>query len=91
MQTSNHLDKENIRPLSFRSLDDQELKLLKELCQSIDPFMPLEDHQKEGLSHFGIEDSDPFKITNQLLALLEENLNKRVYHDSESHTPPRNH
>lgn len=63
-------------PEQFRNLTlDERVHILKELCQIVDPFLPLSSDMKESLKSVGIENlEDPFQITNRLIFLLEETL-----------------
>ena len=48
------------------------INVLNRLCLKLDPYRPVSDEQKNILKEFNIEDCyDPFKVTNQLLTLLE--------------------
>ena len=51
--------------------------MLKELAHELNPYEEMDEQMKDRLSFFGItEFYDPFYITNQLLLLLENNLEK---------------
>jgi hypothetical protein len=50
---------------------------LSAICQEIDPYQTISDELKMKLLNFNILDlSDPFKITNQLLVLLEDTIDE---------------
>tara|TARA_R110002072_G_scaffold64203_2_gene159212 strand:- start:51252 stop:51593 length:342 start_codon:yes stop_codon:yes gene_type:complete len=57
------------------------VQALKEICDTINPYLPLTDEAVKKLESFNIEiSSDPFHLTNQLLALVDnsvEELEKR--------------
>lgn len=53
------------------------IKDLGEICQEIDPYQTVSDELKMRLLNYNILDlSDPFKITNQLLVLLEDTIDE---------------
>ena len=48
------------------------INVLNGLCLKLDPYKSVSDEQKKILKEYNIEDfHDPFKVTNQLLLLLE--------------------
>jgi len=60
------MEKENL-PQS----EEQRSELVK-ICRELDPFSPIPPESEKVLRNFGIKDfSDPFKITEKLLKLLE--------------------
>ena len=57
-------------------LEDR-IKKLGEICTDLNPYMPIPDDFKLRLREFNImEFSDPFKITNSLLMLLEDTIDE---------------
>lgn len=71
-------DVENTQ-LPTNYLDDEQLEILKFLCQNLNPYEELSLEEKLKLQEFGITDlSNPFSITNKLLFLLEDNLQFRA-------------
>ena len=51
--------------------------MLKDLAHELDPYQEITEEMKHRLMFFGIDEFyDPFYITNQLLLLLENNLEK---------------
>jgi hypothetical protein len=57
-------------------LEDR-IKKLGEICTDLNPYMPIPDDFKFRLREFNImEFSDPFKITNSLLMLLEDTIDE---------------
>lgn len=73
---SNPADIQN--PLNEKiSYLEARIKDLSEICQEIDPYKTVSDEQKMRLLNYNILDlSDPFKITNQLLVLLEDTIDE---------------
>ena len=59
------------------SLLKQEVGLLRDLCDKINPFEELSDEEKNILSELGISDySDPYRVTNQLISRTEDTIEK---------------
>ncbi|WP_127714496.1 hypothetical protein [Halobacteriovorax sp. HLS] len=78
-----HIDNSKTqRPLGYREdstiLDLQILiAKLKQICQDIDPYTELSLSMKESLIDVGIEEfHDPFALTNQLLFMTENAIEK---------------
>lgn len=61
------------------SLSTQEkFNLLHYLCQNLDPYQEISSEMKEMLKKVGITElSDPYEITNQLILMMEDALNKK--------------
>lgn len=54
---------------------EQTINILKNLCNTINPYEKISDQQKKILAQFHITDFyDPFTITNKLLVLLEDSI-----------------
>lgn len=54
---------------------EKKLQRLKDLCQNLDPYKPLDAKLVKELEYFKIyEHNDPFRVTNQLLILMEDML-----------------
>lgn len=71
------------RPPHFTKLNAIELEdfiiKLNQLCRKIDPYAEITQKQKELLKEFGIfQFDDPFLLTNQLVALLEDAIEWRM-------------
>lgn len=67
------------KKLPSNYLNDEQMEILKELCQTLNPYEDLSLEDKLKLQEFGITDfSNPFSITNKLLFLLEDNLQFRT-------------
>lgn len=59
-------------------LNDQ-IRELKNLCQALDPFLPIEAGHQEILKKYQItEFDDPFKLTNRLILLLENAIEEKM-------------
>lgn len=57
-------------------LEDR-IKKLGDICNDLNPYIPIPDDFKLRLREFNImEFSDPFKITNALLMLLEDTIDE---------------
>lgn len=53
------------------------IKKLSDICTELNPYEPISDSMKMRLMDFNILDfSDPFKITNTLLMLLEDTIDE---------------
>lgn len=53
------------------------IKKLGDICNELNPYMPVNDEFKIRLREFNImEFEDPFKITNALLRLLEDSIDE---------------
>ena len=53
------------------------IKKLGDICSELNPYAPIPDELKMRLMDFNILDlSDPFKITNTLLVLLEDTIDE---------------
>ena len=51
----------------------RKLETIQGLCQSIDPFQtPLKQEDKKTLESLGIYESNPIKVTNELLVLIDK-------------------
>ena len=49
------------------------LEVVQNLCKSIDPFQtPINGEDKEILESLGIFESNPIKVTNELLVLIDK-------------------
>jgi len=56
----------------------KKLSLLLYLCQNLDPYQKINAQMQKMLTEVGIHQlDDPFKITNQLIAMTEELLDKQ--------------
>jgi hypothetical protein len=56
---------------------ENRIKKLGDICNSLNPYLPITEEFKMGLREFNImEFSDPFKITNALLMLLEDSIDE---------------
>ena len=56
---------------------EKKIKNLKRICDQIDPYSPVPDKFKKDLSSFNIDKwNDPFALTNQLIVLLEDSIEK---------------
>jgi len=56
---------------------ENRIKKLGEICNHLNPYLPITDEFKLGLKEFNIlEFNDPFKITNALLMLLEDTIDE---------------
>jgi hypothetical protein len=56
---------------------ENRIKKLGEICNNLNPYLPITDEFKLGLKEFNImEFNDPFKITNALLMLLEDTIDE---------------
>lgn len=56
---------------------ENRIKVLSDICNDINPYAEISNDQKMQLMNFNILDfSDPFKITNQLLVLLEDSIDE---------------
>ena len=65
------------------------IKLLDDICTEINPYESIPDELKMKLMDFNILDlNDPFKVTNTLLMLLEDNIDElhiiKPYDDTNS-------
>lgn len=63
----------------FQKVPTEELEArvasLRHICQHLDPYGPMDLETKKTLEQFYIYDfSDPFKVTNELLMLLEDSI-----------------
>lgn len=67
---------QNLLPLKARiELLEEKVTKLKIICDELDPYGEIPKHLSEKLAEFQIIDLfDPFKVTNQLLILLEDSL-----------------
>lgn len=56
---------------------EQKIADLKKICHEIDPHAPISPGLQKKLAHYHITDwDDPFTLTNRLLVLLEESIEK---------------
>ena len=56
---------------------ENRIKKLGEICNNLNPYLPITDEFKLGLKEFNImEFNDPFQITNALLMLLEDTIDE---------------
>ena len=63
--------------VSNESLDSK-IERLKTFMNSFDPYQPISTSDQETLKSYNIYDlGDPFKITNELIFLIEELIEKR--------------
>jgi hypothetical protein len=80
--TNKHLIPSEINPHFFQNdekivyLEDR-IKKIGDICTDLNPYNPITDDFKLRLREFNIlEFSDPFKITNALLILLEDTIDE---------------
>lgn len=74
----NEADLSNYNPLQEK-IDylEARIKTLGDICSEINPYVEIPDELKMRLMDFNILDlSDPFKITNTLLMLLEDTIDE---------------
>lgn len=71
------------RPFGLNPLQEKieyleaRIKKLGDICSELNPYAPIPDELKMRLMDFNILDlSDPFKITNTLLVLLEDTIDE---------------
>ncbi len=56
---------------------ENRIKVLGDICTELNPYAPISDELKMRLMDFNIlELSDPFKVTNTLLMLLEDTIDE---------------
>ena len=56
---------------------ENRIKKLGEICNNLNPYLPITDEFKLGLKEFNImEFNDPFQITTALLMLLEDTIDE---------------
>lgn len=56
---------------------ENRIQVLSDICSELNPYEEISAEQKMKLMNFNILDfSDPFKITNQLLVLLEDSIDE---------------
>lgn len=69
---------ENFNPLQEKVNHlETRIKKLGDICTELNPYSPIPDDLKIRLLDFNIVDlSDPFKITNALLVLLEDSIDE---------------
>lgn len=73
-------------------LSDLQLAKLKDICANIDPFKDIDEETMNSLKEMGIKElDDPFRLTNHLLRILEENLNHRQKNEQTRRAPSRQH
>ena len=59
----------------YKKALEEKIESLKELCDTLDPYLPICLETKEELLALGVKDLDnPFSITNQLLLLMEDSI-----------------
>lgn len=71
-------DLANYNPLQekIESLEVR-IKILSDICNELNPYIEIPEDLKMKLMNYNILDfSDPFKITNQLLMLLEDTIDE---------------
>lgn len=69
---------EILSPLDEKAAElEARIKKLSDICTELNPYEPISDDLKMRLMDFHILDlSDPFKITNTLLMLLEDSIDE---------------
>ncbi|MCP4913625.1 MAG: hypothetical protein GY909_10940 [Oligoflexia bacterium] len=68
------MNQEQLKQLSNEQLTLR-VQALKEICDTVNPYLPLDEEAKAKLQKFNIEISeDPFHITNQLLHLVDNSV-----------------
>ena len=91
-QKRNELESKATEVSSHAHMSDTQLERLKDICASIDPFKKIDEKTFADLNEMGIHDvEDPFKLTNHLLRILEENLNSRQKNEQASRASSREH
>jgi len=81
---------EILNPLEEKVIElEARIKKLSDICTELNPYGPISDELKMRLMDFNILDfSDPFKITNTLLMLLEDTIDElhliKPFNDQES-------
>ena len=70
--------------------EDQATLVLEQLCAELDPYQELPEEVLPLLRNLGLQDflGDPFKLTNELLVLLENSRGKQ--NSNEKKTPLHN-
>jgi hypothetical protein len=82
MNQNNLNQNKNASPHNLYSFNEEKIleiknriEKLSNICQDLNPYQPISEILKIRLADFGIlELSDPFKVTNTLLMLLEDNI-----------------
>jgi hypothetical protein len=71
-------DLADYNPLHEKIMElEARIKLLGDICSEINPYTEIPDDLKMRLMDFNIVDlSDPFKVTNNLLMLLEDTIDE---------------
>jgi hypothetical protein len=65
-----------------------QIKKLRQLAESLDPFAPLEKKHLKMLKELGIaHEGDPFALTNQLLKRLEDALEQQMLEELSAQSP----
>ena len=83
-------DLANYNPLQEKITElEARIKMLSDICNEINPYEQIPDELKMKMMDFNIVDfSDPFKITNTLLMLLEDTIDElhilKPYDDTQS-------
>ena len=74
----NETDLSDYNPLQEKVLElEARIKVLGDICSEINPYTEIPDDLKMRLMNFNILDlSDPFKVTNTLLMLLEDTIDE---------------
>ncbi len=68
------MDRSYYAEMNTRELETR-IKVLRSLCDQLDPYSPLEAETKNRLKELNINPiNDPFALTNQLLLLMEDAL-----------------
>ena len=62
------------------------LEIVQSLCKSIDPFqVPINEEDKVILESLGIHESNPIKVTNELLVLIDKTQTQlKLFNNEES-------
>lgn len=74
----NETDLSEYNPLQEKIIElEARIKVLGDICSEINPYTEIPDDLKMRLMNFNILDlSDPFKVTNTLLMLLEDTIDE---------------